>query len=37
MLKAHMRLSVTEPDIPEKIILPQKIVKWTKNGQKHGF
>ena len=32
VLESHRKLCVTEPDFPEKIVLSQKLGKWTKNG-----
>ena len=36
-LETHMKLYVTDLDFPEKVFLPQKSEKWTKNGAKTGF
>ena len=37
MLETHMKLCMTEPYFLEKIFLPSKLEKWTKNGSKNGF
>ena len=38
VLETQMKLCMTEPHFPGKIFLPQKLGKWTRNGQKkQGF
>ena len=37
MLEIHIKLCVTEPDFPEKLVLSQNLGKWNKNGPKTGF
>ena len=34
VLETHMKLCVTEPDLPEKYFFPKKLGKWIKNGPK---
>ena len=37
MLETQMKLCMTELDFPGNFFLPQKLGKWTQNGQKTGF
>ena len=37
MLETHMKLCMAEPDFQEKLFLPQKFGKRTKNRPEAGF
>ena len=37
VLETHMKLCMTEPDLPGKFFLPQKWGKWVKMDQKRFF
>ena len=37
VLETDVKLCVTGPDFPEKIFLPKKSGKWSKNGPKTNF
>ena len=37
VLEPHVKLCMTEADIPGKFILPSKLGKWAQNGPKTGF
>ena len=37
VLETHMKLCLSELDFLEKIFLPQKLAKWTKDVPKTGF
>ena len=37
VLETHLKLCVTDPDFLEKLFLPKKLGKWTRNGPKARF